>query len=271
METLCHKIDLPDDVTQQILQFHALPDFPTPLQQLTDENSWTEGLQQVKASLGDDPNGYRMLCCMLRCALVAKQEYDRMGISEEIYYDTMACFSRFVREHYESFDRWGFDREWWTVRQVSCKLLRIGQLEYEFVTYNGEKAISLHIPSDASLELSGLRASYMQARALITQGFPDYADVPMICHSWLLSPTLQELLPTSSRILKFQDSFEITGCSATSTSFLQWIYKNAALPLEELPENTTLQRNLKEFLLAGGSFLTGEGTLIPEPFLQCDL
>ena len=49
---------------------------------------------------------------------------------------------------------------------------------------------------------------------------------------------------------------------------LQWVFKNPDLSPEELPEDTSLQRSLKAFLLAGGTFLNGEGFLCGDPFLS---
>jgi len=40
------------------------------------------------------------------------------------------------------------------------------------------------------------------------------------------------------------------------------------IPNEKLPENTSLQRNVKAFLLSGGAFLSAEGVLAEEPFLS---
>lgn len=267
MEELCRKIGMPREVTQEVLLWHQAEHFQPDLSRLMEEGGWKEGLAQLQHSLGADPGGMKLLCCMLRCAILAKAEYERLGIPEDIYYDTMGCFSRFVTEHKESYGCFGFDRGFWTVRQVSCRLFRIGQLEYELVTLDSGRAVSLHIPSDTRLLTPLLRQSYLQARRLLGRVFPEYADAPMFCHSWLLSPTLAELLPPQSNILAFQRSFDVTAFPAVSMQFLQWIVKDPALPPERFPEDTGLQRKLKAFLLSGGTFLVGKGFLISEPFL----
>ena len=268
MEQLCRKIHMPEEVTQVVLCCHNDPNFTPDLRKLTQENTWNEGRQELKAALGDDPNGFRELCCQLRCALDAKAGFDRLGIPEEVYYDTMGCFSRFLREHMESYGRYGFDRGFWTVRQISCKLFRIGQLEYELITLNGVPTISLHIPTDVILRLPLLRQSYLEARELLNRVFPEYANAPVYCHSWLLSPTLSQLLPKDSNILRFQRSFQITPLDSASAGVLQWVFKNPSLPADQFPENTSLQRKLKAFLMDGGTFMDAKGYLISEPFLQ---
>lgn len=267
MEELCRAIAMPEPVTEAVLELHRDPSFNPDVSALTEEARWTDGRQALLAALGEDPDGMKELCCQLRCALKAKAEFDRLGIPEEIYIATMGCFSRFVREHMVSFGRYGFDRGFWTVRQVSVKLLRIGELEYELTTREGVPIISLHIPTDCHFALPLLRESWEQAKALIGRAFPAYADAPGYCSSWLLSPDLAGLLNPESNILAFQRSFSITPVEGQDRSFLQWVYLRSDLAVEDLPENTSLQRNLKQFLLSGNRFRTGRGWLCKEPFL----
>ena len=266
MEQLLSAISMPEEVCQAILRLHRDPGFQPDLSGLTCMDRWEEGRRALKAALGPDPEGFRELCCQLRCALAAKAEFDRLGISGEVYFHTMACFSRFVREHRESYGCYGFDRGFWTVRQISSRLFRIGQLEYELTVREGQKGVSLHIPTDVILRPELLRTSYLSARALLEAHFPDYARGPWYCHSWLLTPDLHRLLPESSNILRFQQSFSITPLESPSTGVLQWVFKNPGLPPEQFPENTTLQRNLKAFLLSGHTFHDARGTLISDPF-----
>lgn len=91
-----------------------------------------------------------------------------------------------------------------------------------------------------------------------------YVNVPYVCHSWLLSPALRELLPESSNIIKFQNLFTITETDKSSTNFLMWIFKKADIPVENLPEDTTLQRNVKKYLMSGGQIGEGSGYMKKE-------
>lgn len=261
MEQLCRKINMPEEVTEKLVEIHStLEVFPC-LKLLMREESWSEGLEQLKETLVEDPGGFKRLCCMLRCALRAKKEFDRRGISEKIYLDTMGAFSRFVREHKESYGSYGFDRGFWTTRQVSCKLLRIGQIEYELTTLDDSPIVSLHIPTDVELRPDILRPSIRDGLAELYRLFPEYAGKDVYCHSWLLSPQLKELLPESSNILRFQELFDIEADAVPGKDVLLWVFKNPKLPREEYPENTSLQRKLKQFFLKDGQFLEGKGYL----------
>ena len=261
MEQLCQKINMPEEVTRRLVELHSTMEVFPCLDLLMREETWNAGLEQLKEALGEDNGGFRRLCCMLRCAMRAKAEYDRRGIPEEIYADTMAAFSRFVREHKESYGCYGFNRGSWTPRQVSSRLFRIGQLEYELTALDGESIVSLHIPTDVDLRPDILRPDLRAGLEVLYRLFPEYAGRKVYCHSWLLSPQLNELLPETSNILRFQELFDIAPEGIPGNDVLLWVFKNPRLPKEDYPENTSLQRKLKQFFLNGGQFLEGAGYL----------
>lgn len=264
---LCKKIHMPAEVTEQVLSLELDWDALAPvLSDLKTEGHWENGLAAMKQQLGEDPRGLKRLAVSLRCATESWANYQSKGISEDIFLATMGCFSRFVGEHLVSFGVYGFDREWWTVRQLSGKIFRIGELEYELANHDGQNVISLHIPSDTRLKTALLRISYDTAKVFLAENYPAWADCPMLCHSWLLCPALKQVLPEQSNILRFQKSFDITVNNIESDGYRAWVYKCSQLPLEQLQEDTSLQRNLKRYLLAGGSFPDSKGALIENPF-----
>lgn len=77
-----------------------------------------------------------------------------------------------------------------------------------------------------------------------------------------LRKLLGELLPPGSRILAFQRRFDLTDTDARDMEYMRWIFRrDPGVPLADLPEDTTLQRNLKRRLLDGGGLRTGRGAL----------
>lgn len=178
----------------------------------------------------------------------AEERYRKLGIPEEVYRETMACFSRFVREYREMYGCVGFDREWWTPRQLGLKLFRIGELEYELLE---PKAVSVHIPSDARLSEEKVGDSYREAERFLKNYFPEYADKDFVCESWLLSPYLKEVLPENSNIIRFQSAYTIERVSLEDKSFMEWIFHTHSEDLTKLPQNTSLQRNVKQRLEQG--------------------
>ena len=192
-------------------------------------------------------------------------------IPEEIWTDTMKCFPRFVSEHRRSYGRDGFDRYGWTTRQIGAKLFRIGELEYEMAEEEGRKEIGLHIPTDVRMEARRLNASLQAAGEFVRRYFPEWTGAPVTCESWLLSPALKELLPEGSRILKFQEAFELQETYPEDDTALEWVFyvaegQREGLDLSRLPEDTSLQRKMKAMLLEGRKPGAGKGVLIQNVF-----
>lgn len=231
------------------------------IRRLTREESWEKARQSLKEKLGPDEKGMRMLWCMLCAAGISREEYKKQEISEDIFTETMKCFTRFVREHKESYGDYGFDRDFWTGRQLSLSLFRIGELEYEKVMEDGMHKVSVHIPSDARLTPERCRKSLEESVKFFERYDGRYVNVPYICHSWLLSPALEKLLPESSNILQFQKLFQIQEIDYEETDFLEWVYKRRDLPVMELPQETSLQRTMKEYLIKGGKVGAATGTM----------
>lgn len=231
------RINMTQEVTDKLVRMAGEPEEPLDLRENEPEHGLNELFQQTMT------------------AYEARKKEPWNRISEEIYIETMKCFSRFVREHKVSYGVYGFDRGFWTPHQIEGKLFRIGELEYQID--DEEKVISVHIPSDADLSDDLVDASYAEQKQFFAENFPETAGWPGMCESWLLSPALKELLPSDSRILAFAARFEITQTNPDATDYLEWVYKLAAgqqksAELENLREDTSLQRRMKDFLRAGG-------------------
>ena len=128
----------------------------------------------------------------------------------------------------------------------------------------GENTLRIHIPTGADLTPARLQESIQMADAFLQTFFPAYASANMYCNSWLLSPALKALLPDTSRIRQFQNAFIIEKTDPDAQDYLTWVYRCPTFPspsLEALPEQTSLQKAMKQYLLRGGKIGTGYGRL----------
>lgn len=264
LENLCIQISMPKEALEQIKEaFETMAPYPEEeLDKLLHKETWKEGLAVLKDTYSQADKGIPVLITALQGALKTKENYDKLGISDKVFYDTMACFSRFVKEHKESFGMYGFDREWWTTRQLSCLLFRLETLEFEIGEFQNEPSLCIHIPSDAVITPEKCRESLEMAEEFFGKYFPQFKYAHMSCSSWLLAPSLQELLPEKSNIVKFQKLFTILNVQPDDKEYISWIFKNDKLPIEQLPENTSLQRNVKKYMLDGKNIGSGEGIIL---------
>ncbi len=210
---------------------------------------------------------YDMLFCHLESARRVYEKYRSLGISERIYIDTMKCFPRFMDECQARNGSRYFERSFWTYRQTSMRLFRIGALEYEMVREKGDGALDIHvhIPSDADLGEPSVDASLKEAEEFFRRYYPAYDGVDYVCHSWLLSPALGRLLPEGSHILAFQRRFDVSRVDEDDESYFRWLFQSTEdTPLSALPERTRLQRAAKAFLMDGGKIGAGYGRMRSE-------
>lgn len=218
-----------------------------------------------------EDDGMAQLAVTLAAAAETRTRYLRLGIPEEVFFTTMDCIPRFLRETRELMGRWVFDRGFWTWRQTAGLLFRLGALEFEVCTLEGacppgltraDPILSVHIPSDAALSRAeldhsyALASSFFSARSLCPWGPPK----AVLCESWLLSPALDALLPENSGIRQFAGDYQRFFTDQEDDSFYRWLFHTLEANTD-LPENTALQRRAKAFLEQGGSIGTAKGVL----------
>ncbi|MDE7299037.1 MAG: acyltransferase domain-containing protein [Lachnospiraceae bacterium] len=230
---------------------------------IADINSM-KGLEgAIKEFVGEDPDGIKMLWEELNIASGIFGEYQRKGIPAKIFLDTMKFCTRFLNEYYKTYGSYRFIWGWWFPRQLSMREFRIGALEYE---YFEEKCISVHIPSDADLSKPSVMKSLAEFGEFCKKYYPEWSGMELCCESWLLSPALNKVLGEDSNILQFQSLFEVKETDEESMAVLDWVFPGFDHVSEQLPERTSLQRNLKKYLLSGGKTGWSKGVLRREIF-----
>ena len=245
---LCDKINLQPQIKNRVLAFADSFDFTTVEKQLNDflvYEKMEEARLELQAILGEDEDNIKILACMLKASVDAYDIYKENGISDEIYFATMKCYTRFIDETYKMTGQLYFDRYWWTARQAGCHLFRVGELEYEMKHLDDKIVIGIHIPSDADFSPSAVDKSLAGAKRFFAEHYPELANAEYRCHSWLLDSQLKEMLNDNSNIISFQNRFELFDEGEADTEFIEWLYNTKSTDFATLPENTSLQRNMK--------------------------
>lgn len=262
--TLCNKIKLQTEIKSRVSEFADNFDFTVIDKQLKAfliyemmNKAWLE----LQAVLGDDKDNIKILTCMLKASADAYEIYKAKGISDEIYFDTMKCYPRFINETYKMTGKLYFDRYWWTARQAGCHLFRIGELEYEIKHIDGDIIIGIHIPSDVIFSPDAVDKSLYSTKRFFAEYYPELSSAEYRCHSWLLDSQLKEMLGEKSNIFSFQNRFEVFDKGEIGTDFIEWLYNTKSTDYSALPENTSLQRSIKRHLLSGGVIRNAYGRL----------
>jgi len=266
---LCNLLGIQKEVQEKLTACEKcinFKDMKDQIEQMKNPKYWEDGLKSLKGLLGTDEDGMKILTCQLKCVCDAYAKYEELGISQKIFIDTMKFFPRFLQEHKDRHGSYRYIWAWWAVRQISMVEFRIEELEYEMRIENGRHLIDIHIPADADMTNDKLRSSYLKALEFFEKYYPEYKGTDMVCSSWLLAPSLKHVLPEHSKILQFQKAFNVEKVEEDSLGFMDWVYGSQDIPIDELPEDTSLQKNLKIYLKNKGKIEWATGKLISNPF-----
>lgn len=133
----------------------------------------------------------------------------------------------------------------------------------------GEPVVNVHIPGNGlPLDPIACDESIERARDFFTRHFPEQ-PVAFVCHTWILDEQLADYLPENSNIIRFQRRFHRIPHpeERADRSMLRLIFRRdpqdwPVLPpdvLEELPQETTLQRAFVTHLRAGHHWFNRDG------------
>lgn len=264
IDQLCKAIHLQSEIEKRVIAFSDSFDFKTIeylLKDFTIYEKMDSARKRLQIQLGEDEDNIKILACMLKASADVYTDCQEKGIDDTVYFDTMRCYTRFIEETYHMTGKLSFDRFWWTTRQAGCHLFRIGALEYEMKPLESRNVVAIHIPSDTDLSPSSVGLSLKSAKDFFLKHYPHLSDADFRCHSWLLDPQLNKMLKENSNIRNFQRRFEIFDKGEISSEFLQWLFQTDRNDYTALPENTSLQRNMKKHLLSGGVIYNAYGIL----------
>lgn len=262
---LVRLLNIPEKVEKQLAEYESGRNILISAD-LTDKiitrSKWDEGITELQELLGNDPSGVKILWELLHIVSTYSYEaYVRRGISKDIFAATMKFCTRFLQERYHTYGDYNFVWAWWFPRQISLSEYRIGALEYEFVS--GESMeIAIHIPSDADMSKESVARSMGDFIEFRRKYYPEWKTVRMTCDTWMLMPELKELLEEDSNIIAFQNLFAIDMVDYNATWYMGWIFPGVEKVDGNLPEGTSLQRNLKKYLLEGRQFGIAKGHLV---------
>lgn len=260
---LYQSLELPSSVIDKLISYNKNRKSEldnTTKAMIANRETWDDGIKKLQEFVGNDPDGIKILWELLNLSLESYERYLQRGISTQIYFDTMKFCTRFIEEHYRIFGEYKFAWAWWFPRQLALLEFRIGCLEYEFIEAD-QNIISIHIPSDANLQKNIVAQSIKDFKDFCEIHFPDWINAKLYCESWLLSPALKELLDENSNILNFQELFTVESVDYESNAVLDWVFPGNTEISDQLQENTSLQRDMKKYLMQGKKIGWAKGVL----------
>ena len=133
--------------------------------------------------------------------------------------------------------------------------------EWTPVLRKGDTVVSIHIPGGSKLDDALVSDTMVKIREFLAAYFPECAYRAFYCYSWMMDPQLDEMLGDEANITKFRRRFHPLTVKSAGRGVYNFIFHRmeADVPTEELPENTSFERKLKEKFRAGGAIYEMQG------------
>ena len=210
--------------------------------------------------------GMLPLYVLAHMAEPALKANEKMGIPREITVATLKDINIWIENHRILTGEKGVMEFSWLRHLYQNEIFRLGRLQFRVVKSlpgaPGEYAIETHIPQGEPLLREDCLRSFDMAKEFFARFFPAYTPQCFTCHSWLLSPDFAKILDEKSNIVQFMRLWTQIPCEPDNSN--QAIKRAFGLnfsreQLPNAPENSRLQRALKQHLLSGGSLNAAAG------------
>ena len=205
-----------------------------------------------------------------------KALYRQKNIPEDIYWDTCQDLRYKLLECRQVKGIWGTVTIRWFEGFYRMERFALGRMQYgiaafpvdEFTkagvtVYKGDVCHDMHIPSSGPLTWEKRLDSYKKAYAFFQD---ELHGQPLVitCHSWLLYPDNAQIFPQGSNLLNFMEDFTILErCDFEGFPEACRVFgRDWNGPLNELPDETSLQRNIIRWLKQGRPMGSGFGVLL---------
>ena len=116
----------------------------------------------------------------------------------------------------------------------------------------GDQCLSLHIPRGADISAANMTKALKSAREIVKQRYPEHTGLYLFGSSWILDPKLREILGENSKIGQLVGMFHKYPQKSGGDGVFGYVFPKKYESIETLPEDTSLQRKLKEVYLSGG-------------------
>lgn len=186
---------------------------------------------------------------------------------ENIFFETLKDITLLTESCKNQYGYWGIDKIKWISHVIDLNVFRLGRLEFRlrsldkdynvgdyFISKKGV-VISVHIPSGDKLDYEECVKSFKQAYNFFN------GTAPIVyCRSWLIDNRITPFLNSNSNILKFQRLFTVVE-QEDNIFCEEFVFNGFSDDKSVYEENTSLQRELKRYLLNGGKLGTSKGFL----------
>lgn len=296
IKEICEKLDFPAEASEYLEgvlkeisgNFGIMDEMSVAMDNYfcEDDNKYAELLEDISEKSGVNRCTVNMIFLLLATKPLYYM-YKQKNIPEEIYWDTMKDLKNKLLECKTVYGVWGLAPISWFQWYYTCDRFALGRLQFERFIFEkgeegnvrrlrtstfdvpieegyrgieyGESLYNCHIPSSGPLKEEDVIASFKKAYEF----FNIEGTMTIMCNSWLLYPPHYEVYPENSNLRKFADLFDIISSSENENNPDAWrVFNTDSTDYENLPEDTSLQKRLKKYLVEGNKMGNGFGVIL---------
>lgn len=146
-------------------------------------------------------------------------------------------------------------------RTISKESQIFSKNEWEPVLSPGDDVIAVHIFWDADLTPSVVDTAFEKGVKKAIECYPEFNFKALYTCTWLLSPEVNDALGEESKLSQFASRFVRFPIASDGASVIRHVFPNSNNNLNELEENTRLQKTFKAKLLAGEFIYNTRGVI----------
>ena len=290
-KTLISKLELPEEAEKEFTDVVKLADenlqFGRDLDKLImrfmfpkahDIRRFMEKLSPISQKYSVSETTLQFVFLLLSAETLYKR-YQKQNIPDGIFYDTIKDLKYKFYECLECKGYFGTFVPHWFEGFYRLERFSLGRFQYEHTDTDkeivtpggvkikkGTKVLFLHIPSGGEPLTDEVRLdSYKKAYEFYKDtSFVKNGRIVFVCHSWLLYKEHYKFLPENSNILKFMNDFYIYDQYISDIKEDLWriFGKNDKLPYKDLPEDTSLKKAYKNWLIEKDETGGGVGVIV---------
>jgi len=230
-------------------------------------NNYDEFEKRIKEK--DDPNRYA-LGLIGNWAARSVDLWCEKGFPEDIAIATLYDLTIWSNRCVECTGKIGLIEWRWFIVHITARIFRLGRIQFEPgmirdepIPYpdgtpipSGTPILGVHIPRGDGFNPDSIRESFEMAKEFFPKYFGKSYDT-YICTSWLLAPQIEDMISPTSSIAYFRTYFTVYDEHKGYSQIEDYIFPGKLEDKTKYPEDTSLRRNVKKFLLDGGEIGMG--------------
>lgn len=123
--------------------------------------------------------------------------------------------------------------------------------EWELALHRGDTVLDIHIPRGDPFHPEAIRESLQQAQTFFAGQYPHKPYKALFCHTWFFTPQLQQILPPTSNIVRFQREFYLYPHDGGPGFLWSFVFGEKNTDLASVPRDTSLRRAVMDWLAEG--------------------